>query len=217
MAKDPAFLFYSSDFLTGTMFMSDAEVGKYVRLLCAQHQHGGIIDKTSFDQSVGDNKMIRAKFKESKEGFFNERLANEMQLRKQKASKMSANAKQKHNKSIIKTDTIAHPIESVNENVIEDVLKHGLDEIYLDQERMKWPKIDFDAEVEFFKNKVRGSPQEYITRDSASIRLAFQYQLRNAKPKNNGSGKIGTKQQQTINTAIAVAEHYSDILGKRSG
>jgi len=34
--------------------------------------------------------------------------------------------------------------------------------------------------------------------------------------KNNGSGKIGTKQQQTINTALSVAEHYSDILGKRA-
>ena len=26
--KDPAFLFYSSDFLTGTMFMSDVQLGK---------------------------------------------------------------------------------------------------------------------------------------------------------------------------------------------
>ena len=40
--KDPAFLFYSSDFLTGTMFFTDEQVGKYIRLLCAQHQKGQI-------------------------------------------------------------------------------------------------------------------------------------------------------------------------------
>ena len=45
MAKDPAFLFYPSDFLTGTMFMTDEQVGKYIRLLCAQHQKGHLCEK----------------------------------------------------------------------------------------------------------------------------------------------------------------------------
>jgi len=40
MGKDPAFLFYSSDFTIGTQFMTDEQVGKYIRLLCAQHQTG---------------------------------------------------------------------------------------------------------------------------------------------------------------------------------
>jgi hypothetical protein len=34
MAKDPAFLFYSNDFLSGTYTMSDDQVGKFIRLLC---------------------------------------------------------------------------------------------------------------------------------------------------------------------------------------
>jgi hypothetical protein len=29
--KDPAFLFYSSDFLIGTALLSDAEVGQYIK------------------------------------------------------------------------------------------------------------------------------------------------------------------------------------------
>jgi uncharacterized protein YdaU (DUF1376 family) len=49
MAKDPAFLFYPSDFLTGTMFMNNEQIGIYIRLLCSQHQHGGVIDKISFN------------------------------------------------------------------------------------------------------------------------------------------------------------------------
>ena len=36
--KDPAFLFYSSDFLSGTMLMTDEEIGQYIKLLCLQHQ-----------------------------------------------------------------------------------------------------------------------------------------------------------------------------------
>lgn len=42
MAKDPAFLFYTKDFQSGTNYMSCEEVGAYLRLLMHQHQHGSI-------------------------------------------------------------------------------------------------------------------------------------------------------------------------------
>jgi hypothetical protein len=40
MAKDPAVLFYTQDFLVGTLTMTNEQVGKYIRLLCLQHQKG---------------------------------------------------------------------------------------------------------------------------------------------------------------------------------
>jgi len=40
MAKDPAFLFYSSDFLSGTFTLSNEHKGMYITLLCLQHQKG---------------------------------------------------------------------------------------------------------------------------------------------------------------------------------
>lgn len=43
--KDPAFLFYSSDFLSGTLLMSDEEIGQYIKLLCLQHQKGHLKEK----------------------------------------------------------------------------------------------------------------------------------------------------------------------------
>ncbi|WP_080903339.1 DUF1376 domain-containing protein [Parabacteroides sp. Marseille-P3160] len=43
--KDPAFLFYTGDFLSGTQDMSCAEVGAYLRLLMYQHQHGKITNE----------------------------------------------------------------------------------------------------------------------------------------------------------------------------
>lgn len=45
MGKDPAVLFYTSDFLSRTLTMSDEEVGKYIRLLCLQHQRGHLSEK----------------------------------------------------------------------------------------------------------------------------------------------------------------------------
>ena len=81
MAKDPAFLFYPSDFLTGTMFMTNEQIGIYIRLLCSQHQHGGIIDKDSFNALVGGFNLIKNKFIETETGFYNERLTIEMDKR----------------------------------------------------------------------------------------------------------------------------------------
>lgn len=40
--KDPAVLFYFRDFLVGTEFMDDAEVGKYIRILCYQADKGAL-------------------------------------------------------------------------------------------------------------------------------------------------------------------------------
>jgi hypothetical protein len=45
MGKDPAILFYTSDFLTGTMTFTDEQVGKYIRLLCLQHQKDKLTEK----------------------------------------------------------------------------------------------------------------------------------------------------------------------------
>ena len=45
MGTDPAILFYTSDFLTGTLTMSDKNVGKYIRLLCLQHQKGRLTEQ----------------------------------------------------------------------------------------------------------------------------------------------------------------------------
>jgi uncharacterized protein YdaU (DUF1376 family) len=110
----------------------------------------------------------------------------------------SAQAKIKQNKnsaqanSDIDNDNVNDSVIEVKEGVqgkpsgIEEKLSVALSEGYLDPERPKWPHLDFDFELETFKNKVRGSPHEYQGRDTGGIRLAFQYQLRTSKGKVNG-------------------------------
>ena len=58
--KDPAFLFYSNDFLSGTMLMSNEEVGIYIKLLCLQHQQEHLEEKDML--SIGATKKVFSKF-----------------------------------------------------------------------------------------------------------------------------------------------------------
>ena len=80
--KDPAFLFYSSDFLTGCTNLTMEERGQYISLLCIQHQTGHLSEKT-IRLSVGIvSDDILSKFKKDKNGlFYNERLEIEIEKR----------------------------------------------------------------------------------------------------------------------------------------
>ena len=79
--KDPAFLFYSSDFLSGTMLMSNEEIGIYIKLLCLQHQQGHLKEEDML--SIGATKKIFSKFIKDNEGsYYNERLEYEANKRK---------------------------------------------------------------------------------------------------------------------------------------
>ena len=79
MAKDPAFLFYSNDFDSKTKFFTNEQVGKYIRLLIAQHQHGHLtIEQMVFLTGTLDE-IIKEKFSIDDQGkFFNERLEAEI-------------------------------------------------------------------------------------------------------------------------------------------
>jgi uncharacterized protein YdaU (DUF1376 family) len=82
MAKDPAFLFYSSDFLTGTTFLSFEDKGKYITILCQMHQHGRLSEE-SICFAVGlVSVSLKAKFKVDESGlWYNERLEMETEKR----------------------------------------------------------------------------------------------------------------------------------------
>lgn len=80
--KDPAFLFYSSDFLTGTSNLTIEEKGQYIWLLCLQHQLGHLDEKT-IRLNVGNVSVdVLKKFKKDEnELFYNERLDSEIDKR----------------------------------------------------------------------------------------------------------------------------------------
>lgn len=82
MAKSPAVLFYTSDFMVGTMFMNNEQVGKYIRLLCMQHQQGHLTKKQFFTICNENDQEILNKFETDKQGnYYNKRMDLETQKR----------------------------------------------------------------------------------------------------------------------------------------
>ena len=86
VAKDPAFLFYSSDFLTGVTGMTMEERGQYITLLCLQHQQGKLSEKTCRLalglESLDDIPDVMGKFRQDKNGlYYNARLDLEVEKR----------------------------------------------------------------------------------------------------------------------------------------
>lgn len=143
--KDPAFLFYSQDFITGTQFLTDEQVGKYIRLLCAQHVHGKLTEKQVSMICGGIDPEITAKLKRDENGlYFNERLDNEITRRKEYCESRRKNKTtydkhminicskdEEHMETETETITITNNINSKEdfENSVSDY-KHLLEDSY---------------------------------------------------------------------------------------
>jgi len=125
MAKDPAFLFYSNDFLSGTYTMTDEQVGKYIRLLCLQHQKERLNEKDMLMICKSYDKDIYDKFENEDGSFFNKRLVEESNKRKKYSESRSYNRKKKDMSIICKS--YEHHMENENENVneIKDIIIKG--------------------------------------------------------------------------------------------
>ena len=124
MSKDPAFLFYSSDFLTGTMFMDNDQVGKFIRLMCAQHQKGRLTEKDMLKICVTHDDDIFSKFAVDEAGlYYNERLEQEVVKRKAYSESRRNTRKKKEAVNDISLSYVLHmENENENENIVEDVV-----------------------------------------------------------------------------------------------
>jgi len=129
MSKDPAFLFYSSDFLTGVSDLTLDERGQYITLLCLQHQKGHLSDKV-IKIAVGVvSPDVLAKFQQDDEGLhFNPRLEVEAFKRSEHSRKQKERAlkgwEKRKGKSHEHTtaDAAALPLEDENENVNTSII-----------------------------------------------------------------------------------------------
>jgi hypothetical protein len=92
-AKEPSFPFYPQDFLTGCAGLDFTERGKYITLLCLQHQTGHLSEKIIKLNIKKWTPELRLKFVQDNEGlFYNERLENELTKRKKFLEKQSENS-----------------------------------------------------------------------------------------------------------------------------
>lgn len=121
MAKDPAFLFYTGDFSTGTQFFSDEQVGKFLRLLMAQHQHGRLSEQQMIFICKSYDKEVFSKFKKDDNNlYFNIRLEFEVNKRR---SFSESRSKNKSGKTKIISKSYENHMENENENKKENIIK----------------------------------------------------------------------------------------------
>lgn len=121
MSKDPAFLFYSSDFISGVSDLTMEERGQYITLLCLQHQKGHLSDKLikiSLGNATAD---VMQKFCIDDNGlYFSKRLDVEIKKRAEHSEKQRQRAKDGWEKRKATADATALPLE--NENINKDII-----------------------------------------------------------------------------------------------
>lgn len=122
MSKDPAFLFYSSDFLTGTLLMSMEQKGKFITLLCIQHQKGHMSERDMLQICGTYDEDIFDKFQKDSDGnFFNERLKEEIDKRKAYSESRRNNRMKKEDMNNI---CLSYDVHMENENEIENIIEN---------------------------------------------------------------------------------------------
>ena len=121
MSKDPAFLFYSSDFLTGTMFLTNEQIGIFIRLLCVQHQKGRLREKDMLKIcKTYDEDVFEMFTKDDENLFYNERL--EAEVNKRKAYSESRRNNRKNKTTPLKNTSLTYVKHMENENENENVI-----------------------------------------------------------------------------------------------
>jgi hypothetical protein len=124
MAKDPAVLLYTQDFLVGTLSMTDEQRGKYIYLLCLQHQKGKLTLTDLKTKLTDEDIEVAERFPLQPDGFYyNQRMYDEAIKRKNYTESRRNNRKGKTN-DIDKNDiskSYVKLMENENEDVNENV------------------------------------------------------------------------------------------------
>ena len=143
MGKDPALLFYSGDFLVGTMTMTMEQKGKYITLLCLQHQQGFLTEEDMKEHLDDTDIKVFNKFDKSADGnYYNLRLKEEAERRKTYSESRRNNRMKNISKSYVKhmetgtvtvtgTDTLELELvtgtKAERQDMLADVITGSLD------------------------------------------------------------------------------------------
>jgi uncharacterized protein YdaU (DUF1376 family) len=86
MAKDPAVLFYTSDFLAGTILFSLEELGAYIKLLCLQREQGHLPMAVIEEVCGRPMPKVFAKFEADEHGLYYQHRMEEEIIKRNKYS-----------------------------------------------------------------------------------------------------------------------------------
>jgi hypothetical protein len=158
MAKDPAFLFYSSDFLNGVADLTMEERGQFITLLCLQHQKGTLTDKT-IRLSLGSVSVdVLSKFSKDKDGnFFNERLNEEIvkriQFTESRRNNGSKGGRPKNN---------TKPLGLAKQNLMEDVNENENEDININKSKCTFEEVYEYMAIRIGKENAKLEAEKFV-------------------------------------------------------
>lgn len=173
MSKPPSFQFYAQDFLTGVMYLTNEEVGMYIKMLAKQWTDN-TIPKKRLGFLVGHDwsdlsEELRSKFEDCGEYVINTRLEEERDKKERFLEKQRENGKKggrppkEEKPNINPTLTQKKPLE--DEKEIEYKGKGGVGEK---------PKTDFNELLDFI-NRTTGRKFKTINGD---VRKKYRARLK---------------------------------------
>jgi uncharacterized protein YdaU (DUF1376 family) len=140
MSKDPAFLFYSKDWITGTSEMLPLEKGVYIDLLCHQHQNDSLpaqtqrlamIVRMSHDEFLKVWDCLKVKFEERDGRLYNRKLEEVREERSAKSyrNKIIALFKQAMRRAALSPDEYEIVRKKFKIELFEDAKEADLSEL----------------------------------------------------------------------------------------
>jgi uncharacterized protein YdaU (DUF1376 family) len=233
MAKDPAFLFYPGDYVSGTMGMTFEEKGAYMDLLMLQFNRGHM-NTHMIQHTIGHLwEQVKCKFIQDNEGlWYNVRLDVEKEKRKTFTQSRRNNMKPKDKPSYeppYETHMQPHMdshMENVNEDINKDInnnkSKCSFEQVYeymANKISLDLAKIEAEKFVNYYTSngwKVGKNPMKSWTH-AANTWLINSKQY--AKGTTNNQRKLNRHEQDNlanynyINSTTYGAGDYDRIFG----
>lgn len=153
--KDPAVLFYFQDFLVGTEFMTDDEVGKYIRILCHQADKGALsesqlkrICRSEIPEAIKEKLLV-----DENGNYYQRRMQIEKEKRNKHIEHQRNNANKRWNKTECHGNATAMPLENEDEDVNRNINGKEIKEV-----------VDFFNSTSFGKvQKLTKARKKHIT------------------------------------------------------
>lgn len=98
--KDPAFMMYSGDFLSGTFTMNYEQRGKFITLMCIQHQKSYLTEADMKSVLSEEDYLLAEKFYKADDGnWYNQKMTDVINERKEYTANRLKNFQKKDDKS----------------------------------------------------------------------------------------------------------------------